>query len=640
LIRLKEYKVLLYRLGLAYLFYFIVRILFYFYNQNLLHIDNISEFLNVLYRGVTFDTTAILYVNLLFILLSILPLYINTKKWYQKALFYIYFFTNLTAFATNFIDLIYYKFSNFRLTIATFNEFENETNGFSLLFSFLGNYWHVLLLFILLSWLWINLYKKVNLTPITIKNKLVYFITSIISFLIIGTLTVGGIRGDFKHSTRPITLVDANKHITKSEQASMVLNTPFALIRTINKNYFKRKNYLSENEIKHIVKPIKQYHKNDTLSKKSKPNIVLFIVESYGREYLGSFNKRYNIPNYKGYTPFLDSLAQHSLIFDNAFANGRKSIHGMSSVLAGIPSFKVAFTSSSFSNQKIQSLVSCLNDFGYDTSFFHGAANGSMGFQGFGNILGIQHYYGRTEFNNDDEYDDIWGIWDEPFLQYMEETISKKKQPFFASVFTLTSHTPYIVPKGYENMFPKGDKPIHQVVGYTDYAIKKFFEKAKKEPWFNNTIFILTADHTNQKYYKKYRKGINRTAVPILFYKPDNSLAKRDTLLAQQIDIYPTILDLIGYKKPFRSWGRSLVSNDVTPFVITHTGNVFHFIKGNYTLVFDGNKTIGIYDIKDDTLEHNLINSKTDEIKTLEKDCKAYIQDYMNRILDKKLAVE
>jgi phosphoglycerol transferase MdoB-like AlkP superfamily enzyme len=640
LIRLKEYKVLLYRLGLAYLFYFIIRILFYFYNQNLLHIDNVSEFINVLYRGITFDTASILYVNLLFILLSILPLYINTKKWYQNTLFYIYFFTNLTAFATNFIDLIYYKFSNFRLTIATFNEFENETNGFSLLFSFLGNYWHVLLLFILLSWLWINLYKKVNLTPITIKNKLVYFITSIIGFLIIGTLTVGGIRGDFKHSTRPITLVDANKHITKSEQASMVLNTPFTLIRTINKNYFKHKNYLSENEINRIVKPIKQYHQNDTLSKNNKPNIVLFIVESYGREYLGSFNKRYNIPNYRGYTPFLDSLAQHSLIFDNAFANGRKSIHGMSSVLAGIPSFKVAFTSSSFSNQKIQSLVSCLNDFGYDTSFFHGAANGSMGFQGFGNILGIQHYYGRTEFNNDDEYDGIWGIWDEPFLQYMEETISKKKQPFFATVFTLTSHTPYIVPKGYENMFPKGNKPIHQVVGYTDYAIKKFFEKAKKEPWFNNTIFILTADHTNQKYYKKYRKGINRTAVPILFYKPDNSLAKRDTLLAQQIDIYPTILDLIGYKKPFRSWGRSLVSNDVTPFVITHTGNVFHFIKGNYTLVFDGNKTIGIYDIKDDTLEHNLINSKTDEITTLEKDCKAYIQDYMNRILDKKLAVE
>jgi len=640
LIRIKELKVLFYRLGLVYLFYFIVRILFYFYNRSLLHIDSISEFLNVIYRGFAFDTTAILYVNLLFILFSILPLFVNTKSWFQKILFYIYFVTNFIAYTTNFVDLIYYKFSNFRLTIATFNEFEDETNGFSLLFSFLYNYWHVLLLFVLFSWLWIYLYKKVNINEIKVLNKLNYFITSIIAFLILGTLIVGGIRGDFKHSTRPITLVDANKHVAKSEQAAMVLNTPFALIRTINKNYFLRKNYYTEAELQSIIKPVKQYHQADSVPSNNKPNIVLFIVESFGREYNGFFNKRYNIPNYKGYTPFIDSLAQHSLIFDNAFANGRKSIHGMSSVLAGIPSFKVAFTSSSFSNQKIQSVVSCLNDYGYDTSFFHGAANGSMGFLGFGNILGLDHYYGRTEFNNDDEYDGIWGIWDEPFLQYMEQTISKKKEPFLATVFTLTSHTPYIVPNGFEGKFPMGDVPIHQVVGYTDYAFKKFFEKAKKEPWFENTIFIITADHTNQKFYKKYRKGINRTAVPILFYKPDNSLAKRDTLLAQQIDIYPTILDMVGYKKPFRSWGRSLIRKDVEPFVITHTGNVFHFMKNNYVLVFNGKKAIGFYNIQDDALEHNLIDSKTEEMKILENECKAYIQDYMNRILDKKLAVE
>jgi len=638
MIRIKEYKLFIYRLSLVYIFYFSARVLFYFYNKNLLHIDNVSELVNIFYRGVTFDTTAILYVNLLFILFSILPLYINTKKKYQKFIFYLYFTTNLIAYATNFIDLIYYQFSNFRLTIATFNEFENETNGFSLLFSFLRHYWHVLFFYTLLSWVWIKLYKKADLNEINITNKWSYLLTSLLAFIIIGTLTIGGIRGDFKHSTRPITLVDANKHITKPEQASMILNTPFTLIRTINKNYFKHKNFVSEKEIQNIVKPIKQYNQNDTIT--NKPNIVLFIVESYGREYLGAFNKRYNIPNYQGYTPFLDSLSNYSLIFDNAFANGRKSIHGMSSILAGIPSFKVAFTSSSFSNQKIQSLVSCLNDYDYDTSFFHGAANGSMGFQGFGNIIGINHYYGRTEFNNDDEYDGIWGIWDEPFLQFMEETISKKKQPFFASVFTITSHTPYIVPKEFENKFPKGNKPIHQVVGYTDYAFKKFFEKAKKEPWYDNTIFIFTADHTNQKYYKKYRKGINRNAVPILFYKPDNSLAKIDTLLAQQIDIYPTVLDMIGYKKPFRSWGRSLIRKDVDPFVITHTGNVYHFIKDGYTLVFDGNKTIGFYSIDDDTFEHNLINSKNDEMYILEKECKAYVQDYMNRILDKELFIE
>ncbi len=631
--RLKEYYVLFYRLGLAYLFYFFARLLFFFYNKSLLHVSNFSEFINICYRGLTFDTTAILYVNLLFILFSILPFVINTKPRYQKILFYIYFSTNLLAYATNFIDFIYYKFSNFRLTIATFNEFKGETNGVALFFSFLKDYWHVLVLFIAMSWLWIFLYKKITLTPKKIDKKSPYFITSILAFLIFGTLIVGGIRGDFKHSTRPITLVDANKFVDKSVHAAMVLNTPFTLIRTINKNYFKHQNFYTDKELNTIIKPIKQYHTEVT----KKPNIVLFIVESLGREYLGAFNKRNHISNYKSYTPFLDSLAQHSLIFDNAFANGRKSIHGMSSILAGIPSFKVAFTSSSFSNQKIQSLVSCLKDYGYDTSFFHGAANGSMGFLGFGNILGLDHYYGKTEFNNDAEYDGIWGIWDEPFLQYMEQVINTKKEPFFASVFTLTSHDPFIPPAKYKNTFPKGNIPMHQVVGYTDFAIKRFFEKAKKEPWFKNTIFVLTADHTNQKFYPKYQKGINRSAVPILFYKPDNSLTKMDTTLAQQIDIYPTLLDMVGYKKPFRSWGRSLISNNTKPFVITHTGNVFYFMKGNYICVFDGNKSIGFYNIKDDALTHNLINSKNEEMISIERECKAYIQDYMHRILDKKL---
>ena len=161
---------------------------------------------------------------------------------------------------------------------------------------------------------------------------------------------------------------------------------------------------------------------------------------------MGAFNQNSNIPNYVSYTPFLDSLASKSLVFDNAFANGRKSIHGMSSVLAGIPSFKDAFTSSPYANQKIESVVSVLNLEGYDTSFFHGAPNGSMGFLGFSNILGFDHYYGKTEFGNDALFDGFWGIWDLPFFQFTKETIDTKKTPFFSTIFTVTSHEPYIIP--------------------------------------------------------------------------------------------------------------------------------------------------------------------------------------------------
>ena len=634
--RFQEYKALFYRILLAFLFYSIARLGFFLYNYKLLKVDSVSEYISLSYHGLVFDTTAILYVNGLFILLSIVPFWINTSKKYQILLFWVYFIFNGIAYATNFVDFIYYRFTYTRTTIAILDIAKNETNKGSLFSRFIVDYWHVYALFFLLLFIWIYLYKKVKVAQLSINiSKIKYFSYSIIGLLIIATIAIGGIRGDFKKSTRPINLIDANRYVIKPQHADIVLNTPFALIRTMNTNTFKKINLVSEEQIKNTIQPIKQYKNNPP----TKPNIVVIITESMGREYLGAFNKDYAIPDYKSYTPFLDSLAQHSLIFTNAFANGSKSIHGMSSVVAGIPSFRDAFTSSPYPKQKIQSLVSTLQELGYDTSFFHGAANGSMGFLGFGNILGYDHYYGQTEFNNDKEFDGSWGIWDEPFMQFMKQELDKKKTPFFSTIFTVSSHEPFIPPAKYKDTFPKGTIPMHQVVGYTDFAFKKFFESAKKQPWFKNTIFIITADHCNQTYYPFYNQIVNRSAVPILIYKPNSNLKGVNTDFAQQIDIYPTILDMIGYQKPFRSWGRSLVGDkNIPPFVCNFNGGQYQFMQGNYICTFDGKEIVGIYDKKDLGLEHNLIGKvKNEEIDKLEISAKAFIQDYMERVIDKKL---
>jgi len=632
--RVQEYKALLYRLLLAYFFYFIVRLLFFIYNHDLLKVDSVSEYLSLWYHGLAFDTTAILYTNILFILFSILPFIVNTRKGYQKFLMWLYFTTNLITYATNFGDFIYYRYIYARTTVAVIDVLKNEDQG-SMLLRFLVSYWHVFLLFFATAFLWIWLYKRVKVAD-TGKpgNMLKYFILSCASFIVTGLMVVGGIRGDFKKSTRPINIIDANRYVTKPEHADVVLNTPFAIIRTIGKTSFKKVHFVDESVIEQNFHPIKQYTNNP----KTTPNIVLIITESMGREYWGCMNRNRDIPGFVSYTPFLDSLSQHSLIFDNSYANGSKSIHGMSSILAGIPSFKDAFTSSPYPKQKIQSLVSTLEEMGYDTSFFHGAPNGSMGFLGFGNILGFDHYYGKTEYNNDADFDGSWGIWDEPFMQFMKNTLDKKKQPFFGTIFTVSSHEPYVVPEKYNGKFPKGTVPMHQTVGYTDYAFKKFFEAAKKSPWYNNTIFVITADHGNQIAYDEYRKVLNRHATPILIYKPDGSMKGVDSSLSQQIDIYPTILDLIGYDKPFMSWGRSLVGDkQVDPFVISFSGNRYLFQRGKYICAFDGSKTIGFYDINDKGLERNLIGQKNKEMEEVEIACKAFLQDYFERIMDKKL---
>ena len=632
--RFDEYKVLFYRILLAYLFYFIARILFFVYNRNLIQIDGVTDIVSMCYHGLAFDTTSILYLNLLFIVFSILPFRINHSKKYQTFLFYLYFVPNLFGYATNFVDFIYYRFNFGRSTIAALDSLEHESNKTLLLMNFLIHYWHVFVLFFLISFLWIYLYKKISLQITKHHPGVAYFGTSTFSFLVIATLIVGGIRGDFKKSTRPINLLDASRYVKNSSQADVILNTPFALIRTMFSNNFKKVNFVDQATIDSLIVPIKHYKNNP----KTKPNIVIFILESNAKEYYGAFNKNSKIPNYKGYTPFVDSLAQHSMIYTNAYSNGYKSIHAMSSILAGIPSFKDAFTSSPYPKQKTESLVSTLKSEGYTTSFFHGAPNGSMGFLGYSNILEFDNYYGKNEYNNDSEFDGVWGIWDEPFFQYFNTTISKKKQPFLATLFSVSSHEPYQIPEKYEGKFPKGDVNIHQCIGYTDFALKQFFKSAKKEPWFNNTIFVLVGDHGNTIFYDDYKKEVNKNKVAMLIYKPNSKFVGEYKDYAQQIDLYPTILDMIGYDKPFRSWGRSLVGDSkIAPFLIRYSANVYQFMSGNYICTFDGNKVVGFYDKNDKDLKYNLISKRNAEMDLQEVKCKAFIQDYMTRVMDKRL---
>lgn len=632
--RFSEYKVLFYRLLLAYIFYFIARVLFYVYNSDLIEVASTWDFLKLSYHGIAFDTTAILYTNMLFVVFSILPFYVNTRKGYQRFLFYLYFITNLISYSTNFIDFIYYRYTFGRSTVTITDSIAHESNKFLLFKSFLGDYWHVFVLFIVIAATWIFLYKKVKIEDVKVSQKMKYAITSVLAFLVIATFIVGGIRGDFKKSTRPINLVDANRYVSNAAQADIVLNTPFAIIRTLGKNSFQKVNFVSAKTIDTLIVPIKEYHNNPP----SKPNIVVFILESNAKEYFGSFNKHTNIKNYRGYTPFVDSLAQHSLIFSNAYANGYKSIHAVSSVLAGIPSFKDAFTSSPYPKQKTESLVSTLEKIGYSTSFFHGAPNGSMGFLGYSNILGVDEYYGKNEYNNDADFDGFWGIWDEPFFQYFSGVLNTKKEPFMATLFSVSSHNPYIVPPKYEGKFPLGDVNIHQCIGYTDFALKQFFAKAKKEPWFKNTIFVFVGDHGNTIFYDDYKKEFNKHQVMMMIYSADEKYVGENTDYAQQIDLYPTILDMIGYEKPFRSWGRSLINEKkIKPFVMRYSANNYQLMSENYICVFDGQKAIGFYAKPDKGLEHNLIANRNAEMDLLELRCKAFIQDYMERIVDKRL---
>ena len=631
--RINEISILIYRIFLVYINYTFCRLLFVYFNNDLLQIDNFIQLTKLLYHGIRFDSMSIVYLNSIFILLSIIPFKINTSKIYQDVLIWIYFIFNGIGMLLNFIDFEYYRFNLNRLMSSFLEAIESEPNKSELILHYIFDYYHILIIYLTFLFVWIFLYKMVKLKDqLSFRNKN-YYLSSLFIFLFTAVFCVMGARGgDLKKSTRPITIIDAMDNVNNPQHADIILNTPFTILKTLFKKPFKLINKFNNDEILNELNTIKQYNR---VLKDPSPNVIIFILESMGREYWGSMNKERKIKDFKGFTPFLDSLAEHSLVFSNAFATSRKSIHAMPSILAGIPSFEISYTSTPYSKQKIESMVSIANSMDYNTSFFHGASNGSMGFLGFSNTLGFKNYYGRNEFNNDDEYDGYWGIWDEPFLQFTKETLDNKKQPFLATVFTITSHEPYVIPKKYDNRFNQGIIPMHKCVLYTDFSIKKFFDESKNSDWFKNTIFLFTADHSNKSYYPYYQKTINRFANPIMIYIPNSEFKGEVNSLASHMDIYPTIVDLIGYKKPFRSWGKSLVTpDDLNTIVVNYLGGGSYFIMNDSLIsVHNGEKAIGFYDIQDKNFKNNLIQKRNKKMNDLERKGSIFLQDYFNRII-------
>lgn len=217
-----------------------------------------------------------------------------------------------------------------------------------------------------------------------------YWGLSILIMALVGGLSVGGMRGGFRHSTRPINISNAAKYVERPEQVAIVLNTPFSIFRTLGKTAFKPVHFFEDQELSKIYSPVYQPEQSASGSniEQDRPNVVLIILESFGREHIGAFNRDLEGGSYEGFTPFLDSLIEQSWAFDHAYANGRKSIDALPSVIASVPSLVQPYIVSEYSTNKINGLAGLLSRIGYETAFYHGAPNGSMGFHAFTKMAG------------------------------------------------------------------------------------------------------------------------------------------------------------------------------------------------------------------------------------------------------------
>jgi len=615
----------------------VCRIGFYLFNFNFFPAMTLSHFLSLMLGGLRFDLVTTLYCNALFILLTVIPTDLRFNYSYRGALKYIFFISNGIMLAINVADFIYYKFTLRRTTADVFRQFQNETNVTQLWMRFLWDYWYAVLFWLFLIVVMVLVYNRIKVSGPQLRNRRMYYIAGSIVAPLIAFLVWGGMRGGFRHSTRPITLSNAGAYVKDPRDISIVLNTPFAIFRTWGKTNLHKINFFADGEIEKIYTPV-HYPKDTT---KFRPdNVVIIILESFSKEFFGSFNK--DRLGYQGYTPFLDSLIQHSATFTFSYANGRKSIDGLPSVVASIPSLGVPYFLSPYSGNKINSVSSLLKRKGYHTSFFHGAPNGSMGFQAFMNMAGVDNYYGMSEYDNDDDYDGIWGIWDDKFLQFFANKLNEFPQPFTSTLFSVSSHHPFEIPTTFNNRFKGGPLVIHKCVQYTDYALMEFFKTASTMSWYKNTLFVITADHTSSEIeFAEGRTGWGFYSVPLILFKPDNSLAGERKVIAQQIDIMPTVLSYLRFDEPYVAFGRNLFSEDDRPFALNYKDNVYQYFEGDYLLQFDGINSVGLYDIQKDKLMSTDVLSQFPEVAgSMEKKLKALIQQYNNRMIADQLTIQ
>lgn len=608
--------------------------------------------------GLRFDTTAILYTNALYIVMMLLPLHLKERGWWHAIARWVFAVTNAVCVIANLADCVYFQYTGRRTTATVFSEFSNENNLASIFGTEILHHWYIVLVGLVLIY---ALWKLCAVPDTRTRQPMIrYYITQIAALAVMIPLCICGMRGGATRAVRPITISNANQYVDRPLEAAIVLNTPFSIIRTFGKKVFVVPKYYTVQELNAIYSPVhtpvaSSLHAPQHSTLHTKKNIVVLIVESFGREYIGGYNKWLENGKYKGYTPFVDSLMEHSLTFKYSYCNGRKSIDGMPSILSGIPMFVEPFFLTPAATNNVSGLAKELKNEGYHSAFFHGAENGSMGFQAFARATSFDEYYGRTEYNDDKrtggdkDFDGTWAIWDEPFLQFYANKMTEMKQPFVTAVFTASSHHPYNVPEGWEATYKYEAKcspdklPIHKCIRYTDNALREFFNSAKKLPWYENTLFVITSDHTNQSNHEYYQTDLGSFCSPIILFDPSGSLqtGMRDCI-AQQIDIMPTVLDIVGYKRKHVAFGINLMSEvDKDTWAVNYLNGIYQYVKGDYLLQWDGERTKAVYDFKRDSLlKHNLVSSMPKEAKQMEREVKAVIQSYMERMTENRLTAD
>jgi phosphoglycerol transferase MdoB-like AlkP superfamily enzyme len=504
------------------------------------------------YIGLKFDMVILGYITLI----PCLILFLFSESKYpniHRYSFLIYTICCAFSFVVSIVDIFYFNAYKSHINSAAFHWIDNPKFVFDLLIQDRLFLIPLILLFLLL---FSYFYFVIKLSRVENSPKRLSILTK---FLIILCLlfTIRG-RLDLKSPIRIGTAYFSNDALLNE----LGLNANFVLIRSfLDKNVLEKSsiNLIDEDTMNNLIESeISNTAFNECIylekeqqdnSLKIKKNIVLILMESMGKS---CFTFKTKLET----TPFLDSLKKESTSFENFYSSGIHTFNGIFSTLYSIPSYSV-FHPLKLINKNLNSIPKDLQNLGYYNIYFT-THDGQ-----FDNVEGFLYKNGFNEIVSDDQYPITeiktnLGVSDEYMFNYSIDKLAKIKPPFFCTMMTSSNHTPFYLPPHFNKKF---DDDRLNSIAYSDFALGEFFNKAKKQKWFNNTIFVLVADH-GIKDQESFPISLNYNEIPIIIYDPNSIEPKIKSNLGSQIDVLPTVLDYLGLDCYHNNFGINLNCNE------------------------------------------------------------------------------
>ncbi len=647
------YVYLFYKALLAFVLLLLSQVFFYLDNTRIFHVADLKEWLGIAWGNVVFGIATVGCMLLPYFAANLLPFKFRWNRHYHRWVeVLLYYVPLLFMLASNVADAAYYQYTYRRLSGEIFRYLGISGDMGALWWHFLLDYWQATLFFIVAVVLLLWGGAKMHLSARNKYRK--HGLNDVVGLVVGAACVLFLLRGGFGKS---IEWRDAAKYC-QAKNCALVTNSGYNIVRTFNGGTLEEENYMDDKQAAKLFDPVFHPEPNyegriveawsgweagcgkwiadasTEYERETYANVVIIVLESFSQEYMGCYNQGI-MPSF---TPFLDSLAEHCVVYQGR-ANGKKSIEGIPAIFASVPTLMTfPLTLSDYADDSLYALPAILRDHGFHTAFFHGSYNGVMGFDKLCQQMGFEEYYGKNEYmadrlSRESDYDGCWGIFDEYYLQYMSRKLSTFKEPFMAGVFTLSSHHPYTMAPEHKDDFEKGPHPLCRVVSYTDNALRKFFDAARKTDWYENTTFIITADHSGQGLHPEYNDYDGWYRIPMLVYRPlyeellvpefgaQWSCHKVSPRIMQQTDIMPTLLDYFGLQTPAVCFGTSVFRNPDQGWQIAY-GNGYYQLETQ-----DGVAVLG--EEKEEVLGFGNIEM-----------LKSIVQQYNHRLINNELKIK